>query len=69
MYIKDLSNVSSLLFSLLYANDTNMFVTGKNRENLICLMNTEFKNCNMAKCLISYYHNVKKTHYIIFSFF
>ena len=35
MYINDLCNVSSLLFSLLYADDTNMFVTGKNIENLI----------------------------------
>ena len=30
MYINDLCNVSSLLFSLLYADDTNMFVTSKN---------------------------------------
>ena len=43
MYINDLCNVSSLLFSLLYVDDTNMFVTGKNIENLICLMNTELK--------------------------
>ena len=51
MYINDLCIVSSLLFSLLYADDTNMFVTGKNIENLICLMNTKFKkNSNMAKC-------------------
>ena len=34
MYINDLCNVSSLLLSLLYADDTNMFVTGKNIENL-----------------------------------
>ena len=43
MYIDDLCNVSSLSFSLLYADDTNMFVTGKNIENLIFLMNTELK--------------------------
>ena len=43
MYINDLCNVSSLLFSLLYADDTNMFVTGKNIENLVFLMNTELK--------------------------
>ena len=48
MYINDLCNVSSLLFSSLYADDTNMFVTGENIENLICLMNTELKNSNMA---------------------
>ena len=27
----------------LYADDTNMFVTGKNIENQIFLINTEFK--------------------------
>ena len=43
MYINDLSNVSSLLFSLLYADDTDLFVTGKNIENLIFLINTELK--------------------------
>ena len=43
MYINDLCNVSSLLFSLLYADDTNMFVTGKNIGNLFFLMNTELK--------------------------
>ena len=50
MYINDLSNVSSLLFSLLYADDTNIFVTGKNIENLICLVNIELKNSIMSKC-------------------
>ena len=45
MYINDLCKVSSLSFSLLYADDTNMFVTGKNIENLIFLMNTELKKC------------------------
>ena len=50
MYINDLSNVSSLLFSLLYADDTNIFVTGEHIENLICLMNTELKNSKMDKC-------------------
>ena len=43
MYIYDMCNVSSLLFSLLCADDTNMFVTVKNIDNLVCLMNTELK--------------------------
>ena len=42
IHINDLSNVSSLLFSLLYTCYKNkiMFDTGKNVENLICLINT-----------------------------
>ena len=43
MYINDLCNVSSLLFFLLHADDTNMFVTGINMENLIFLTNTALK--------------------------
>ena len=29
IYVNDLSNVSSILFTLLFADDTNVFVTGK----------------------------------------
>ena len=68
MYINDLSNVSSLLFSLLYADDTNMFVTGKNIENLIFLMNTELKKILIWLNANKLSLNVKKTHFIIFSF-
>ena len=43
MYINDLFNVSSLFFPPLYADNTNMFITSENIENLICLMNTDLK--------------------------
>ena len=68
MYINDLCNVSSLLFSLLYADDTNMFVTGKNIENLIFLMNTELKKIVIWLNANKLSLNVKKTYLIIFSF-
>ena len=68
MYINDLCNVSSFLFSLLYADDTNMFVTGKNIENLICLINTKFKKIVIWPNANKLSLNVKKTHFIIFSF-
>ena len=68
MYINDLCNVSSLLFSLLYADDTNMFVTGKNIENLIFLLNTELKKIVIWLNANKLSLNVKKTHFIIFSF-
>ena len=41
IYINDLSSVSQKLFSLLFADDSNMFITGKNPDTLIELMNTE----------------------------
>ena len=50
MYINDLCNVFSLSFSLLYADDTNMFVTGKNIEHFFFNERGIKKNSNMAKC-------------------
>ena len=67
MYINDLCNVSSLLFFFIYADNTKMFVTGKNIDNLICLMNTELKKSNMDANKLSLKVK-KKTHFITFSF-
>ena len=58
MYINDLCNVSSLLFFFIYADNTKMFVTGKNIDNLICLMNTELKKVIWMP--ISYLLKLKK---------
>ena len=41
LYINDLALVSSKLFSLLFADDSNMFLTGKDPNELIKTMNTE----------------------------
>ena len=35
IYINDLSSVSNKIFSLLFADDSNMFLSGKNPDNLI----------------------------------
>ena len=43
LYINDLSDVSTNLFSLLFADDSNMFITGKNVGNLIQIMNEEME--------------------------
>ena len=40
-YINDLANVSDVIFSLFFADDSNMFLSGKNPDDLIKLMNTE----------------------------
>ena len=41
LYINDLTNVSSVLLSLLFADDSNMFVSGKNPDDLVKIMNEE----------------------------
>ena len=43
LYINDLSYVSSLLFSLLFADDSIMFLSGKNPNVLIDTMNAEIE--------------------------
>ena len=43
LYINDLSNVSTILFPLLFADDTNIFLSGKNPDNLIKVMNSELE--------------------------
>ena len=41
LYKNDLANVSDVIFSLFFADDSNMFLSGKNPDDLIKLMNTE----------------------------
>ena len=67
IYINDMSCVSSILYFILFADDTNMFLTGKNLNNIISTMNeemvkvVEWLNINRLSL------NTNKTHYIIFS--
>ena len=43
IYINDLARVSPLLRSILFADDTNLFIKSKNRDNLYTLANLELK--------------------------
>ena len=43
-YINDLSHVSSILFGLLFADDSNMFMSGKNPNELIHTTYKEMEN-------------------------
>ena len=67
MYINDLSNVSEYCFSLLFADDTNMFHTGKDMKIVCDQVNEDLKNvqewldCNKLSL------NICKTHYMIFT--
>ena len=62
-----MSNVSQLLFTLLFADDTNVFWIGKDVRQLMAIMNDQLaKNLewlNVNKQSV----NVKKKHYMIFS--
>lgn len=66
LYINDLANVSEKLFALLFADDSNMFLSGKNIDELVNSMNIEMEKVtdwlNVNKLSL----NLKKTHYMIF---
>ena len=49
LYVNDMAYVSNLLFSILFADDTNVFISGKNIENLTQIMNNELEK--LAKWL------------------
>ena len=66
IYINDLATVSENIFSVLFADDSNMFLIGKDPDQLISAMNDEITKVvdwlNRNKLAL----NLDKTHYIIF---
>ena len=67
LYINYLSSVSEGCFSVLFADDTNMFIAGRNVNEMCNQMNAdlfrvqEWLHCNKLSL------NVLKTHYMIFT--
>ena len=63
IYVNDLPNATTNLFSVLYADDTNMFATGKDKDNLV----SNFTLLNVSDWLKAnkLSINVKKTHYMV----
>ena len=59
--------VSNLLFSILFADDTNVFISGKNIENLTQIMNNELEKLAKWLQVNKLSLNVDKTHYMIFT--
>ena len=66
LYINDLSTVSNLLTFIMFADDTNIFVSGHNLETVTQIANSELKKISswFSANLLSL--NVKKTNYILF---
>ena len=66
IYINDLASVSSKIFTLLFADDSNLFLSGNNPNTLIQTMNTEIDKVidwlKMNKLSL----NLKKTHFMLF---
>ena len=66
MFTNDIFNVSELLFTVLYADDTCVLVGGKDLENIISCLNNELKNISTWLIANKLSLNVKKPYYIIF---
>ena len=67
LYVNDIYNVSSVLFILLFADDTNVFVQGKNIVNLVRTMNEEICKLSDWMDVNKLSLNVKKTKCMVFN--
>lgn len=66
IYVNDLASVSNKLFALLFADDTNLFMSHKNFDTLVTSMNNELYKINQWFKANKLSLNVKKTNFIIF---
>ena len=66
VYVNDLAYVSKALFSLMFADDTNMFMSGKNIQLLSDQFNNELTNVVKWLQTNKLSLNIDKTHYMFF---
>ena len=64
--MNDFSRSSDLQFSILFADDTSVFIEGTNFENISKILNTELEKVNMWLKANKLTINTKKTHYMMF---
>ena len=66
LYINDLPNISSKFFSIFFADDSSLFLSGEDYNDLLSQMNVEITSVvewlNVNKLSL----NLKKTHFILF---
>jgi hypothetical protein len=67
LYVNDMVNVSNILFSILFADDTNLFLTGKNLSATINNMNKELEKVVDWLSVNKLSLNIKKTNYMVFN--
>ena len=66
LYINDLPNSSNLLHSVIFADDTNLFMSHKNEHVLKDLLNTELQKVNTWFKCNKLSLNINKTNFILF---
>ena len=66
LYINDFSRSSDLLFSILFADDTSVFIEATNYDKVIDIVNNEMELINIWLIANKLTVNIKKTHYMMF---
>ncbi|HMK58436.1 MAG TPA: reverse transcriptase family protein [Nitrososphaeraceae archaeon] len=66
LYINDIVNCSKLLYFILFADDTNLFFSCNNYDDLMCTINTELEKLAVYFCANKLSLNVQKSNYILF---
>ena len=67
LYINDLSTVSEPCFSILFADDTNMFIAGKYIQDMCHKLNEDLTKIQEWLCCNKLSLNVSNTHYMVFT--
>ena len=67
IYVNDIANVSPNLLPILFADDTNVFLSGDSVDEMILTMNIEIKKITDWTVANKLSINIKKTHYMIFT--
>ena len=67
LYINDLATVSEACFSISFADDTNMFISGKDVQAMSEKLNSDMENIRQWLCCNKLSLNVSKTHYMVFA--
>ena len=65
-YMNDILNASQLLYNILYADDTCIYLSGKDLYSLICTMNTEVNRIVVWLKANKLTLNTSKTFYMVF---
>ena len=66
LYMNNFSRASNLLFSILHADDTNIFVEGTEYHKVISTLNIELLKVSDLLHSNKLTINLKKTHYMVF---
>ena len=66
IYMNDFFRSSDLLFSILFADDTSVFIEGTHFDDITQVLNLELENINSWLKANKLTVNLKKTHYIMF---